>query len=97
MPALQKQLEAVQSQQEKQSTNEIVILEDIVNIVAKRTGIPVGTLVQSESDKLIHLEDYLRRRVIGQDDALHIVANAVRRAYTGLKDPHRPIGSFLFL
>ncbi|HEV2287334.1 MAG TPA: ATP-dependent chaperone ClpB [Candidatus Acidoferrales bacterium] len=71
--------------------------EDIARIVAKWTGIPVGRLLEGEVQKLVHMEERLRQRVIGQDDALARVANAVRRSRSGLSDPHRPIGSFLFL
>jgi ATP-dependent Clp protease ATP-binding subunit ClpB len=71
--------------------------EDIARIVAKWTGIPVGRLLEGEVQKLVHMEERLRKRVIGQDDALARVANAVRRSRSGLSDPHRPIGSFLFL
>ena len=71
--------------------------EDIAAIIAKRTGIPVSKLVASEMEKLADLESFLRKRVMGQDQALHLVANAIRRARAGLKDPNRPIGSFLFL
>jgi ATP-dependent chaperone clpB len=71
--------------------------EDIAAIIAKRTGIPVSKLVASEMEKLADLESFLRKRVVGQDQALHLVANAIRRARAGLKDPNRPIGSFLFL
>jgi len=70
---------------------------DIAQVIAKRTGIPATKLIQSESDKLAHLEEVLKLRVVGQDDAVHAVANAVRRARAGLKDPNKPIGSFLFL
>ena len=71
--------------------------EDIARIVAKWTGIPVGRLLEGEVQKLVHMEERLRQRVVGQDDALARVANAVRRSRSGLSDPHRPIGSFLFL
>ncbi|HVA17155.1 MAG TPA: ATP-dependent chaperone ClpB [Candidatus Dormibacteraeota bacterium] len=71
--------------------------EDIARIVAKWTGIPVGRLLEGEVQKLVHMEERLRQRVVGQDDALSRVANAVRRSRSGLADPRRPIGSFLFL
>jgi ATP-dependent Clp protease ATP-binding subunit ClpB len=71
--------------------------EDIARIVSKWTGIPVGRLLEGEVQKLVHMEERLRQRVVGQDDALTRVANAVRRSRSGLSDPHRPIGSFLFL
>src|SRR6201993_2523137 len=71
--------------------------EEIAKIVSKWTGIPVGRLLEGEIEKLIHMEDRLRQRVVGQDAALAIVANAIRRNRSGLSDPNRPIGSFLFL
>ncbi|RMG02613.1 MAG: AAA family ATPase, partial [Acidobacteria bacterium] len=71
--------------------------EDIAEVVAKWTGIPVSKLLESEKQKLLRMEDALRKRVIGQDEALSAVANAVRRARAGLQDPNRPIGSFIFL
>ena len=71
--------------------------EDIARIVSKWTGVPVGRLLEGEVQKLVHMEERLRRRVVGQDDALSRVANAVRRSRSGLSDPRRPIGSFLFL
>jgi ATP-dependent Clp protease ATP-binding subunit ClpB len=71
--------------------------EDIARIVSKWTGIPVGRLLEGEVQKLVHMEDRLRQRVVGQDDALRRVANAIRRSRSGLSDPKRPIGSFIFL
>jgi ATP-dependent Clp protease ATP-binding subunit ClpB len=71
--------------------------EDIAKLVSKWTGIPVGRLLEGEAQKLVHMEDRLRQRVVGQDDALARVANAVRRSRAGLSDPKRPIGSFIFL
>jgi ATP-dependent Clp protease ATP-binding subunit ClpB len=71
--------------------------EDIAQIVSKWTGIPVTKLLEGEVQKLLHLEEHLHQRVIGQDEAIEVVSNAVRRARAGLKDPNRPIGSFLFL
>jgi ATP-dependent Clp protease ATP-binding subunit ClpB len=71
--------------------------EEIAKIVAKWTGIPVGRLLEGEVHKLVHMEDRLRQRVVGQDDALARVSNAIRRSRSGLADPHRPIGSFIFL
>jgi ATP-dependent Clp protease ATP-binding subunit ClpB len=71
--------------------------EDIAEVVAKWTGIPVSRLLEGEVEKLIHMEDRLHRRVVGQDDALTAVASAIRRARAGLQDPNRPIGSFIFL
>ncbi len=97
----QKQLEA--AQRKLGETNgarmlkEEVEEEDIAHIVAKWTGIPVGKLLEGEVEKLVQMEALLRRRVVGQDEALERVANAVRRSRAGLSDPKRPIGSFIFL
>jgi ATP-dependent Clp protease ATP-binding subunit ClpB len=77
--------------------SEEVTSEEIAEIVAKWTGIPVSKMLESEQEKLIHMEDVLRERVVGQDDALTAVSAAVRRARAGLQDPDRPIGSFIFL
>ncbi|HEX9027741.1 MAG TPA: ATP-dependent chaperone ClpB [Anaerolineales bacterium] len=71
--------------------------EEIAQIVARWTGIPVSRLLEGETQKLIEMERRLRERVVGQDEALHVIANAVRRARAGLQDPNRPIGSFIFL
>lgn len=71
--------------------------EDIAEVVAKWTGIPLQNLTQSDSERLLHLEEELHKRVIGQEEAVHAVAKAIRRARAGMKDPHRPIGSFMFL
>lgn len=76
---------------------DIVEAQDVATVVSKRTGIPASRLIQSEMDKLAKLESYLAKEVVWQDQAITIIANAVRRARAGLKDPHRPIGSFLFL
>ncbi|MDR1380769.1 MAG: ATP-dependent chaperone ClpB [Tannerella sp.] len=71
--------------------------EDIADVVSRWTGIPVNRMMQSERDKLLHLEDELHRRVVGQDEAITAIADAVRRSRAGLQDPKRPIGSFIFL
>jgi len=71
--------------------------EDIADIVSRWTGIPVSRLMEGEMAKLVRMEEVLHERVIGQDDAVAAVANAIRRSRAGLSDPHRPIGSFLFL
>jgi ATP-dependent Clp protease ATP-binding subunit ClpB len=71
--------------------------DDIAEVVARWTGIPVSRLLEGETEKLIHMEDRLHERVVGQDEAVEAVANALRRARTGLQDPNRPIGSFIFL
>ena len=84
-------------QQGTRMLKEEVDSEDIAEVVSKWTGVPVSRLIESEMAKLIHLEDMLHRRVIGQDDAVTAVSNAIRRSRAGLSDPHRPIGSFMFL
>jgi ATP-dependent Clp protease ATP-binding subunit ClpB len=84
-------------QREGSLLSEEVTAEEIAEIVAKWTGIPVSKMLESEQAKLLHIEDQLRLRVVGQDDALAAVAAAVRRARAGLQDPNRPIGSFIFL
>jgi ATP-dependent Clp protease ATP-binding subunit ClpB len=77
--------------------SEEVTAEEIAEIVSKWTGIPMSKLIEGEQEKLLHMEDQLRARVVGQDEALQAVSNAVRRARAGLQDPNRPIGSFIFL
>ena len=76
---------------------EVVTADDIADVVSRWTGIPVSRMLQSERDKLLHLEDELHRRVIGQQEAIAAVSDAVRRSRAGLQDPRRPIGSFIFL
>jgi ATP-dependent Clp protease ATP-binding subunit ClpB len=99
IPNLEKQLaEASQSPAQKTTLlREEVTDEDIARVVAAWTGIPVSRLQEGERSKLVHMEDRLRARVIGQSDAIKAVSNAVRRARAGLQDENRPIGSFLFL
>lgn len=84
-------------QTEKRLLKEEVDAEDIAEAVAKATGIPVSKMLQSEKDKLLNLEDELHKRVVGQDEAIAAVADAIRRSRAGLQDPRRPIGSFIFL
>lgn len=74
-----------------------VTAEDVAEVVSKWTGVPVQNLKKSDSERLLHLEEELHKRVIGQEEAVHAVAKAIRRAHAGMKDPRRPIGSFLFL
>lgn len=74
---------------------EEVTADDIADVVARWTGIPVTRMLQSEREKLLHLEDELHKRVVGQDEAIQAVADAVRRSRAGLQDPKRPIGSFI--
>jgi ATP-dependent Clp protease ATP-binding subunit ClpB len=84
-------------QSEQKMLNEEVTEEDVAAVVAKWTGIPVSRLLEGEMQKLVHLEEALHERVVGQDAGVQAVANAIRRARAGLQDPNRPIGSFLFL
>jgi len=84
-------------QKDSSLISEEVTSEEIAEIVSKWTGIPVAKMMEGEQEKLLHMEENLRRRVIGQDEALVAVSNAVRRARAGLQDPNRPIGSFIFL
>jgi ATP-dependent Clp protease ATP-binding subunit ClpB len=82
---------------EKRFTNEEVTANDIAEVVGRWTGIPVARMLQSEREKLLHLEDELHKRLIGQDEAVSAVSDAVRRSRAGLQDEGRPIGSFIFL
>jgi len=91
------QANLAQLQEHGSLLTEEVTPEEIAEIVSKWTGIPVSKMMESEQSKLLHMEDQLRKRVVGQDEALITVSNAVRRARAGLQDPNRPIGSFIFL
>ncbi len=93
LDTLQKQLK----EHENTLIKEEVISDDIAEVVAKWTGIPVTKMLQSEREKLLKLEDELHKRVVGQEEAIHAVSDAIRRSRAGLQDPKRPIGSFLFL
>ncbi len=95
IPDLQRQIEG--SQAGGKLVNEAVTAEQIAGVVSRWTGVPVERMLEGERAKLLRMEDELRRRVVGQEDALKHVSNAVRRARAGLGDPNRPIGSFLFL
>ena len=102
IPQLQKELEEenkklAEIQKEHKFLKEEVDAEDIAEIISKWTGIPVSRLLESEREKLLKIEERLRKRVVGQDHAISAVANALRRARAGLKDPKRPIGSFMFI
>jgi len=77
--------------------DEVVDVNDIADVVHQWTGIPVNQMMETESDKLLHMEERLHERIIGQDEAIHAVSDAIRRARSGLKDPSRPIGSFIFI
>jgi len=97
IPQLERQLAEADTDQDKPLTPEVVDAEQIAAVVSRWTGVPVEKMLEGERDKLLRMEDALRRRVVGQDEALVAVSDAVRRARAGLKDPNRPIGSFLFL
>jgi len=102
IPEAQKRLAALQKQMEELSKDksllkDVVTAEQIAEVVAKWTGIPVSKMLQSEREKLLHLEEELGKRVAGQEEAIRAVADAVRRSRAGLQDPKRPIGSFIFL
>jgi ATP-dependent Clp protease ATP-binding subunit ClpB len=97
IPDLEKALEDREGNVASPMVKEEVDEDDIATVVARWTGIPVDRLLEGETEKLIHMEDRLHQRVIGQDEAVGAVANALRRARTGLQDPNRPIGSFVFL
>ena len=86
-----------ESQSDERMLKEEVDAEDIAEVVSKWTGVPVTRLMEGEMHKLVHLEDLLHQRVVGQDAAVRVVANAIRRSRAGLSDPNRPIGSFMFL
>jgi ATP-dependent Clp protease ATP-binding subunit ClpB len=95
IPALEKQL--AQTPAQGQMLKQEVTTEEVAEVVSRWTGIPVDKMLEGEREKLLHMDEKLRERVVGQDQAIHAVANAVRRARAGLQDPNRPIGSFLFL
>ena len=100
IPAKEKEIEDLTrlgANEENALIREEVTAEDIAEVVARWTGIPVAKMLTSERDKLVHLEEELHRRVVGQEEAITAVANAIRRNRAGLSDPNRPIGSFLFL
>ena len=97
IPDLEAKLKALQASRADETSIETVTPDMIASVVSKWTGIPVDKLVGGEREKLLHLEENLAKRVVGQDEAIQAVSNAVRRSRSGLKDPNRPIGSFLFL
>lgn len=95
--SLEKQQEVLASQSENALIKEEVTYDDIAEVVAKWTGVPVTKMIQSEREKLLKLEDELHKRVVGQEEAIEAVSDAVRRSRAGLQNPNKPIGSFLFL
>jgi len=97
IPKLEKELADLKLEDKNAILSDVVDGESIARIVSKWTNIPVSKLASSEKDKLLHLEDNLKIRVKGQDEALHLVSEAIIRARAGIKDPNRPIGSFIFL
>ena len=102
IPDLERQIEGATAQladlqQGQRMLKEEVDAEDVAEVVAKWTGVPVSRLMEGEVEKLVRMEEVLHQRVVGQDEAVSAVANAIRRSRAGLSDPHRPIGSFLFL
>jgi ATP-dependent Clp protease ATP-binding subunit ClpB len=97
IPGLEKQITAIDEASKAALVNEAVTPEGIAQIVSRWTGIPVDKMLEGEREKLLHMESNLERRVVGQDEAVKAISNAVRRARAGLQDPNRPIGSFLFL
>ena len=97
IPELERQLEEAGSANSESLTNETVTDEHIASVISRWTGIPVDKMLEGEREKLLHMEDSLRKRVVGQNEAVVAVSNAVRRARAGLQDPARPIGSFMFL
>ena len=97
IPALEKELENLKTNNKNSILSDVVDDESIAKIISKWTNIPISKLVGTEKDKLLHLEENLKKRVKGQDKALHLVSEAIIRARAGIKDPNRPIGSFIFL
>ena len=97
IPGLERQLADIDAKKDAALSGEAVTAEHIAGVVSRWTGIPVDKMLEGEREKLLHMEDSLENRVVGQDEAVKAIANAVRRARAGLQDPNRPIGSFLFL
>ena len=97
IPELEKELQALRDSEQNSILSDVVDEEGIAEIISRWTHIPVAKLVSSEKEKLLHLFDRLKTRVMGQDEALHLVSEAIIRARSGIKDPNRPVGSFIFL
>ena len=97
IPKLEKELEVLKSKDEMKLLSDNVTEEDIASIISKWTNIPLSKLVSSEKEKLLNLENSMKNRVMGQDEALHLVSEAIIKSRSGIKDPNRPIGSFIFL
>ena len=97
IPSLEKELLELRNNTKNQILSDVVEEEDIATVISRWTNIPISKLVNSEKEKLLNLEDNLRKRVLGQDEALRLVSEAILRSRSGIKDPNKPIGSFLFL
>ena len=97
IPRLEKELEELNSKEKSRILSDVVTSDDIANVISKWTNIPIAKLVSSEKEKLLHLEENLGKRVKGQKEALKLVSEAIIRSRSGIKDPNRPIGSFIFL
>jgi len=97
IPMLENKIKSLEEIEENHQVRENVTAENVATVVSKWTGIPVDKMLEGEREKLVHMEDYLSKRVIGQKDAISAVANAVRRSRAGINDASQPIGSFLFL
>ena len=97
IPDLEKQLQELANQEKNRILSDTVTSDDIANVISKWTNIPIAKLVSSEKEKVLSLEENLKKRVKGQDEALKLVSDAILRSRSGIKDPNRPIGSFIFL
>ena len=97
IPKLEKELEELKNKDEMKLLSDNVTEEDIAGVISKMTNIPLSKLVSSEKEKLLNLENSMKKRVMGQDEALHLVSEAIIKSRSGIKDPNRPIGSFIFL
>ena len=97
IPRLEKELEELNSQEKSRILSDVVTSDDIASVISKWTNIPIAKLISSEKEKLLHLEENLGKRVKGQKEALRLVSEAIIRSRSGIKDPNRPIGSFIFL
>ncbi len=97
IPKLEKELEELKNKDKMKLLSDNVTEEDIAGVISKMTNIPLSKLVSSEKEKLLNLENSMKKRVMGQDEALHLVSEAIIKSRSGIKDPNRPIGSFIFL
>ena len=97
IPRLEKELEELNNKEKSRILSDVVTYDDIANVISKWTNIPIAKLISSEKEKLLHLEENLGKRVKGQKEALRLVSEAIIRSRSGIKDPNRPIGSFIFL